>query len=195
LSTTPTPFLHRSPFRFRRPRPAWAAPLSVGIVLSVLLLSGSSADARSAGWGDRGVVKLPGVAASGLLDDGQAGVVVLGLANQSRAVALRLRPDGSPDRSFGVGGRVLWPYSRFLGWTMGAVTPSGNILLVGATRFGTADVESQLVLTELDARGELVHGFGTNGEFASKHGACIRGPAAWHSTAAGSSSRPCTSAT
>jgi uncharacterized delta-60 repeat protein len=128
------------------------------------------------GWGDRGTVRLTGVTVAKLVEGRSGRVLALGLNASSQATVIALRRNGSLDSSFGTAGVVRWPYTAFVGWRYGMALPNGRLLLAGSTRFGLPDTQSQLVLSELDSRGQRVRSFGRNGSVKVALATCLRGP-------------------
>lgn len=99
-----------------------------------------------------------------------------GFNPDARAFVLRLRPDGSRDRSFGANGEVRWPYSTYLGWVVGAERSDGDVVVVGTTRFGAIDEHATVHVDLLDPHGRRVRGFGGDGDVVLRQPACLRGP-------------------
>ncbi|MDB5314047.1 MAG: hypothetical protein JWO38_8249 [Gemmataceae bacterium] len=76
---------------------------------------------------------------------------------------IRLNPNGTPDTSFGTGGRQvldLGPGSRAIAHGV-AIDPSGNITVVGTATIGGV---TQAEVARLDPAGQFEPGFGNNGQ-------------------------------
>ena len=78
----------------------------------------------------------------------------------SRLAVLRLRSDGSPDTSFGIGGKSIVPSTANASGVAIAVQPDGRIVLAGSIDDG---VNANFLVVRLTAAGLLDTTFGNNG--------------------------------
>jgi uncharacterized delta-60 repeat protein len=94
----------------------------------------------------------------------------------------RLMPDGTPDASFGSGGMVTIPDTRFFRSSRFAVAPAGDIFWTGFGRLGTS---RRMIVIKLTPDGELDESFGPAGEqmFGPEnmrsHDIAVRGGRIW----------------
>ena len=80
---------------------------------------------------------------------------------------IRLMPDGNPDTTFGIKGKVFITIPFFNFWpATGVVQPDGKIVIaVRASLYDAAVVLDRLVLFRLNSNGSLDNSFGTQGIF------------------------------
>jgi uncharacterized delta-60 repeat protein len=168
-----------------RRSPPLIAAVALVLVLSALAVGcGGSSQSNKPGlvtsWGTDGVVKLVGFKVKQTLEDGSGRIVAIG-DHGGHAQVVRLLPSGSLDSSFGESGRARWPSQSLQGpsppgldnpgWDRAALLPDGRIVLAGTNTFGDiygeGNLQSTLVVSEIDQSGRVVKDFGQNGYFTA----------------------------
>ena len=97
--------------------------------------------------------------ANGLLLQPDGKIVVVGSANSGEMAAVRYNVDGTPDSSFGSGGKVLVTFgAKISAVAQGAALQSDGKIVMG----GKAD--TQFALARLNSSGSLDSSFGTSGK-------------------------------
>lgn len=128
-----------------------------GAVLAVALLSSATGALASFGHHGKRVISHPGVVREALAYGSSRTLLVADLSPDQELV--RLRANGSLDRSFGQDGRLDIPAEAV------AVQPDGKILVL-ATEYVTGPGGRNVVLTRLLADGSPDRSFGPGGKVA-----------------------------
>ena len=119
-------------------------------------------------FGSGGIVVLPPGEARGLAVTSAGKPLVAETLNGPDApsfAALRYRPDGSPDRSFGSAGTAIARFGRDDHAAAIAVDGSGRVVLAGSLRSGPSESRNaeKLAVLRLTPRGRPDRGFGGDG--------------------------------
>jgi len=144
----------------------------LGLALLALGLLGvsSAANLPLAGnfdpsFGRGGIVKSAYIAGIAVQPDGK--IVTAGTAGSSAGGpyfgVARYLPDGSPDPSFGDGGRVVTPFTYWGIPSAVALQPDGKIVVAGTSAQGDDYAASEFTLARYEANGALDTSFGTDG--------------------------------
>ena len=143
---------------------------SSGVVFGLSLARYDANGSLDSGFGNNGLIIVGGNNLGEAVDvlmqpDGK--IVAVGSINFSNSkdfAVLRFNPDGSPDGSFGINGKVLTAVSDFSDVAMaGALQPDGKIVVAGYSHNYVSASNFKAALVRYNSNGTLDTTFGTGG--------------------------------